>query len=95
MKAWVYITSNKKDGVIYTGVTSEIKYRIQSHKTKKHKKAFSARYNADKLGYYEEYNSIITAKKREKQIKSGSRLKKVKLIEGLNPEWNDLYKTLA
>ena len=95
MKAWVYITSNKKDGVIYTGVTSELKYRIQSHKTKKYKNAFTARYNADKLMYFEEYNSIIAAKKREKQIKAGSRLKKVKLIEGLNPEWNDLYKTLA
>jgi len=61
----------------------------------KYKKAFTARYNSDKLVYFEEYNSIIAANKREKQIKSGSRFKKVKLIESMNPEWNDLYETLA
>ena len=94
MKAWTYLTSNKKDGVIYTGVTSELKHRIKSHKTKKYKKAFSARYNADKLVYYEEYDSIITARAREKQIKAGSRAKKIKLIESMNPEWKDLYETL-
>ena len=95
MKAWTYLTSNRKDGVIYTGVTSELKYRIESHKTKKYKKAFSARYNADKLVYFEEYDSIITARAREKQIKAGSRAKKIKLIDSMNPEWNDLYETLC
>lgn len=68
MKAWTYIMTNKPNGVLYTGVTSEIKYRIQSHKTKKYARSFSARYNLDKLVYYEEYNSIITAREREKQI---------------------------
>ncbi len=94
MKAWVYITSNKKDGVLYTGVTSELKYRIQSHKTKKYKKSFSARYNLDKLVWYEEFDSIIAARAREKQLKAGSRIKKIVLIESMNPEWNDLYETL-
>jgi len=94
MKAWIYMTSNKKNGVIYTGVTSELKYRIGSHKNKKYKNSFTARYNADKLVYYEEYDSIITANAREKQLKAGSRAKKVKLIEGMNPEWDDLYETL-
>ena len=94
MKSWTYLTSNRKDGVIYTGVTSELKYRIESHKTKKYKNAFTARYNADKLVYFEEFNSIITARAREKQIKAGSRAKKVKLIKSLNSEWKDLYETL-
>jgi len=91
LKAWIYIVANKKDGVIYTGVTSELKHRIESHKTKKYKNAFTARYNVDKLVYFEEFNSIITARDREKQLKAGSRAKKVKLIESVNPEWKDLY----
>ena len=95
MKAWVYITSNKKDGVIYTGVTSELKYRMQSHKIKKYKKSFSARYNLDKLAWYEEFDSIITARAREKQLKAGTRAKKIKLIEDENPEWMDLYETIV
>jgi putative endonuclease len=94
MKSWVYLTANHPNGVIYTGVTTEIKYRIQSHKTKKYPNAFSARYTVDKLVYFEEYNSIVTAREREKQIKAGSRAKKVKLIESMNPGWKDLYDTL-
>jgi len=94
MKAWIYLTANKKDGVIYTGVTSELKHRIESHKAKKYKNSFSARYNVDKLVYFEEFDSIITARAREKQIKAGSRAKKVKLIESMNPEWLDLYDSL-
>ena len=94
MKAWVYIVSNRKDGVVYVGVTSELKYRIKSHKTKKYKNSFSARYNLDKLVYYEEYNSIITARAREKQLKSGNRARKIKLIESINPEWLDLYNKI-
>ena len=94
MKAWFYLTANKKNGVIYAGVTSELKYRIESHKSKKYKNSFTARYNVDKLVYFEEYESIITARAREKQIKAGSRTKKIKLIESKNPEWKDLYKTL-
>jgi putative endonuclease len=88
------MTTNKPNGVIYTGVTSELKYRIQSHKNKKYKNAFSARYNLDKLVWYEEFNSIIAARAREKQIKAGSRAKKIKLIEAMNPEWNDLTESL-
>jgi len=94
MKAWTYIVTNKPNGILYTGVSSELKYRIQRHKTKKYKNSFSARYNLDKLVYYEEYNSIITAREREKQIKAGSRKKKIELIESMNPEWRDLYEEL-
>ena len=94
MKAWAYMTANRPNGVIYTGVTSELKYRIQSHKTKKYKNSFSARYNVDKLVWFEEFDSIIAARARERQLKAGSRAKKVKLIEAMNPEWKDLYETL-
>ena len=88
------MTTNKKHGVIYTGVTSELKNRIISHQTKKYKNSFSARYNVDKLVWYEEFDSIIDAIKREKQIKAGSRKKKIKLIEAINPEWKDLFEDL-
>ena len=94
MKAWTYITTNKPNGVLYTGVSSELKYRTESHKNKKYKNSFSARYNTDKLVYYEEFDSIIEARAREKQIKAGSRKKKIALIEAFNPEWKDLYKDL-
>lgn len=94
MKAWTYITTNRPNGTLYVGVTSELKYRIQSHKTKKYKTAFSARYNLDKLAWYQEFDSIIDARAREKQLKAGSRAKKVALIEVMNPEWRDLYYDL-
>ncbi len=94
MTAWIYITANKPKGVLYTGLTSELKHRITSHKTKKYKNSFSARYNVDTLVYFEKFNSIITAREREKQLKAGSRAKKIKLIESMNPEWKDLFETL-
>jgi putative endonuclease len=94
LKAWTYITTNRPNGVLYTGVTSELKYRIQSHKTKKYKNAFTARYNADKLVWYQEFNSIIDARAREKQLKAGNRTRKIKLIEAMNPEWRDLHDEL-
>ena len=94
MKAWIYITSNKKNGVLYVGVTSELKNRIISHKTKKYENSFSARYNLDKLVYFEEFDSIVTAREREKQIKKSNRGTKLILIESLNPGWQDLFHTL-
>lgn len=94
MKAWIYITTNRKNGVLYTGVTSELKNRITSHKTKKYKNSFSARYNVDKLVYFEGFDSIVVARERENQIKAGSRAKKIKLIESMNSEWIDLYEKL-
>ena len=88
------MTANKPHGVIYTGLTNDLKDRIKNHKNKKYKNAFTARYNVDKLVYFEEFDSIITARAREKQLKAGSRAKKIKLIEKFNPEWKDLYETL-
>jgi len=94
MKAWTYITTNKANHVLYTGVTSNLKSRIENHKTKKYPNSFTAKYNAHKLVWYQEFNSIIDARAREKQIKAGSRKKKLKLISNMNPEWKDLYDSL-
>ena len=94
MKAWTYITTNNSNHVLYTGVTSNLKSRIEAHKTKKYANSFTARYNADKLVWFHEFNSIIDARDREKQLKAGNRIRKLKLIETLNPNWNDLSETL-
>jgi putative endonuclease len=90
MKGYVYILTNHNNSVLYTGVTSNLKERIVKHKTKKHPDSFSARYNLEKLVYFEYLESIGDAIKREKQIKAGPRKKKVELINSTNPEWVDL-----
>ena len=89
------MTVNKPNGVIYIGMTTELKYRIESHKNKRYANSFSARYNVDKLVYFEEYPSVLPCREREKQLKGGSRLAKIKLIEAFNPEWKDLFYTLS
>lgn len=94
MKAWTYIVTNKANKVLYTGVTSNLKSRIEAHKTKKYEQAFTARYNADKLVWYQEFDSIVDANARERQLKAGNRARKIRLIEEKNPEWKDLYETL-
>ena len=88
------ITTYRVNNVLYTRVISDLKNRIISHKSKQYKNSFSARYNVDKLVCFEKLESINTARKREKQIKSGSRAKKIRLIESMNPKWNDLYESL-
>jgi len=82
--------TNKHNSVIYTGVTSNLKDRVIQHKNKIHPDSFSARYNICKLVYYEQFDKIGDAIKREKQIKGGSRKKKIELIDSMNPEWVDL-----
>jgi len=84
-----------KDGVLYTGMTAHLKDRIENHKTKKYANSFSARYNLDKLVYFEEFDDIRNAYKREKQIKAGSRKKKIELIESFNPDWKDLFDEIC
>ncbi|MFZ0281088.1 MAG: GIY-YIG nuclease family protein [Bacteroidales bacterium] len=90
MKGFVYILTNKHNSVLYTGVTSDLNSRIQDHKLKKHPGSFSAKYNLDKLVYFERCDTIGKAIIREKLIKGGSRKKKVDLINSINPEWRDL-----
>ena len=85
------MTANRPNGVIYTGQTHELKDRILKHKTKRYKNSFSARYNVDQLVWYQEFQTIMEARAMEKKLKAGSRAKKVKLIEEMNPEWLDLF----
>ena len=89
MAGYVYILSNDRNTVLYTGVTSDLSRRLEQHKTKA-VSGFARKYNLDKLVYFEECPSIIDAIAREKQIKAGSRRKKIDLIEFLNPDWEDL-----
>ena len=82
--------TNKNNSVLYTGVTNDLKRRVFEHKSK-FVEGFTKKYNIDKLVFYEIYNDINEAITREKQIKGGSRVKKIKLIEEMNNKWNDLY----
>ncbi len=82
--------SNKKDGVIYIGVTDFIEERVKEHKVKVYSKSFTSRYNCDKLIYFEEFENGNEAMIREKQFKKWKREWKVKLIEEMNPAWADL-----
>ena len=81
--------TNKNNTVIYIGVTSDLLKRVHQHKTKTYK-GFTAKYNCDKLIYFEEFDDINLAIAREKQLKSGNRKRKEHLINTENPEWNDL-----
>ena len=92
-QSFVYILFNKSDGVLYTGITSDLVKRVFEHKSKVIK-GFTQKYNVDKLGYYEIFEDIEQAILREKQIKAGSRKKKIELIESTNPEWRDLYEDI-
>ena len=91
---FTYITTNKNQTVLYVGATSRLKGRTYEHQTKYYPKSFTARYNANKLIYYEYYSTIEEAIAREKQLKAGSRQKKLDLINAFNPEWKDLFEDL-
>lgn len=87
---YVYIATNKINTVLYTGVTNNLIRRMYEHKNK-FISGFSSKYNICKLIYYEIFNDINEAIKREKQIKAGSRKKKIELIKKINSEFKDLY----
>lgn len=89
----VYIMTNQNNTVLYTSVTSELANRCIQHRNKLFPDSFSAKYNVNKLVYYEQFGNISHAIAREKQIKAGSRKKKIDLIEKDNPMWNDLFET--
>ena len=93
MPFYVYITTNKANKVLYTGVTSNLKKRIKEHKDKINP-GFTQRYNANKLVFYQAFIRAQEAIDREKQIKAGSRQKKIDLIQNINPNWDDLTKRL-
>ena len=85
----VYILTNKNHTVLYTGMTNDLQRRIFEHKNGLHE-GFTKKYNVTKLVFYESTNDVNLAIHREKQIKAGSRKKKILLIEKMNPEWRDL-----
>lgn len=88
--SYVYLMTNNANTVIYTGVTSNLQKRIYKHKEKLIE-GFTKKYNVTKLVYFEELDDIRNAIEREKQIKGGSRKKKIDLIRSTNPEFKDLY----
>ena len=90
---YVYILSNKKEGTLYVGVTSDLIKRVYEHKNKV-VPGFSKLYNLDKLVYYEILDNIEEAIKREKQLKNWHREWKINLIKETNIEWNDLYQSI-
>ena len=90
---YIYILTNKENGTLYTGVTNNLVRRIYEHKNKL-VEGFTKKYSLDKLVYYESYESIESAILREKQIKGGSRKKKLDLINKFNKKWEDLYEKI-
>ncbi len=86
--------TNQHHTVLYTGVTNDLVRRTFEHREKTNP-GFTSRYNVDKLVFFEETSDVLAAIAREKQIKGGSRRKKIALIEGLNPGWRDLYGDLG
>lgn len=90
----IYILANKQNGTLYTGVTSNLPKRIYKHKNDLIE-GFTSKYQCHLLAYYEMHETMEAAIEREKQIKGGSRKKKLALIENQNPEWNDLYAEIT
>ncbi len=90
---YVYIMTNKNHTVLYTGITSDLRRRVFQHQEKL-ADGFTRRYNVSKLVYYEIARNAFSAISREKQIKGGSRSKKIELISNANPGWSDLADTL-
>ena len=89
----VYIMASKRNGTLYTGVTSAPERRIQEHKLGL-QEGFTKRYGIHTLVYIEEFEDMYSAIEREKHIKAGSRKKKIALIEEMNPTWRDLSNDL-
>lgn len=86
--------TNKRNTVLYTGVTSDLGRRVWQHRNKL-VEGFTKRYNVVKLVYYEVFENAMNAIEREKRIKGGSRQRKIDLIESMNPDWKDLYEQVT
>jgi len=89
---YVYILSSNRNGTLYIGVTNDLNRRVQIHRNKLIP-GFTQRYNVIHLVYYEVFESIIAAIRREKQLKKWNREWKIQLIEKINPNWQDLFDT--
>ena len=90
---YVYIMTDAKHSTLYTGFSNDLKARVWSHKGR-FVEGFTKKYHINMLVYYEATESVESALAREKQIKAGSRQKKIDLINSVNPKWRDLYDKL-
>jgi putative endonuclease len=90
---WIYILTNRPNGTLYIGVTSNLIQRVWQHREGV-VPGFTKRYGLKRLVYFEAYDDISVAIQREKNVKHWSRTWKVRLILASNPEWRDLYETL-
>ena len=89
-QSWVYMMASRWNSALYTGVTSNLNVRVSEHKQHKYPSSFTARYNCEKLVWFEEHNDIVVAIAREKQLKNWKRAWKDALVVERNPEWKDL-----
>ena len=94
MQYYVYILTNEKGNVLYTGVTNDLIKRVFEHKHHLDQGSFTARYNVEKLVYFEMTSDVKAAIEREKQIKGWNRKRKNQLVESMNPVLKDLYEGL-
>jgi len=94
MQGFFYIMTNAHHTVLYCGATNDLYRRVKEHKDQAYTNSFTSRYNVCKLVYFEIYSLIADAFVREKQLKGGSRKKKIALVESINPEWKDLFENL-
>jgi len=90
----VYIMANRRNGALYVGVTSSLVHRVHQHREEL-TEGFTRRYGCKRLVWYELHADMPAAIAREKQLKGGSRRKKIELIEAMNPEWKDLFREVA
>jgi putative endonuclease len=91
---YVFMMTNQGNTVIYTGITNDLARRFKEHRDKINPDGFTAKYNVNKLVYYEVFDNPNDMINREKQIKAGSRSNKIKLIKSINPEFKDLNESL-
>ena len=92
---YFYILTNTYNTVLYCGATDNLYKRVQEHKDKIYSNSFTLRYNIEKLVYFEVFSIAGDAFAREKQVKAGSRKKKIELIESINPHWKDLFDAIS
>ena len=91
---WVYIVASGLGGTLYIGVTNDLIRRVYEHKNKI-AEGFTGKYGVDRLVYFETFDDIETAIRREKRLKKWNRAWKIRLIEETNPNWADLYPSIA
>ena len=92
---YFYIMTNAHHTVLYCGATNDLHRRVDEHKNGVYVNSFTSKYNINKLVYFEIFTIVADAFSREKQVKGGSRKKKIELIEKANPEWKDLSEQLS